>query len=79
MGNKYIKKGERHLSRTCQNILKKKSPEHEFLLKCPSFLSGKLKDQTLEKDDPNSKVSGRLREGVGEQDYFYETYLREKF
>lgn len=44
MGDKYIKKRERNLSRTHQNVLKKKYPEHEFLLKYPSFLSRKLKE-----------------------------------
>lgn len=44
MGNKYIKKGERSLSRTHKSILKKKSPEHEFLLQCPLFFDRKLKE-----------------------------------
>jgi hypothetical protein len=44
-----------------------------------SFVATQRMGQMLEKDDPNSKISGRLREEVGDQDYLYETHLREKF
>ena len=49
---------------------------------CNAHLSSQgnqRKHPTFEKDDPNSKVSGRLREGEGKQGYLYEMHLREKF